>query len=101
MKHVVQTTPSGVTYHINALLDEIDTYKAELTMYADGITAESKDMRAIMRLIYKGDSVDEYIDRMVDNGMVDNLDECRRCIKTCIKVLKRMDEYVDAIQDYF
>ena len=101
MNHVGQTTPSQVNNHISALLDEIQTHKAELTMYADGITAESKDMRAIMRLIYKGDSVDEYIDRMVDNGMVDSLDECRHCIKTCIKVLKRMDEYVDAIQDYF
>ena len=101
MIHVGQTTASQVNQHISALLGEMHSNKAELTMYADAIPGELKDMKAIMREIYKGDSIDSYIDRMVDNGMVERLDECRHYIETCIKILNRMYDYVDAMQDYF
>lgn len=101
MIHVGQTTASQVNKHIGALIGEMQSNKAELTMYADGISAELKDIKTIMRDIYKGDSVDSYIDRMVDNGMVERLGECRDCIETCIEILTRMNDYVDAMQDYF
>lgn len=33
--------------------------------------------------------------------MVERLNECRDCIEACIEILNSMNDYVDAMQDYF